>query len=95
MLSASRSRVASSRIDGNAVNSSGFLIKSAVISTRIENVIEIASSMSSNIAGSGTNMIARMASTVAASAISPRINMARRSPKPKLGARCGWAASTI
>ena len=39
MLSESRSSVEISSTDGNAVNSSGFLIMSAVISTRIELVI--------------------------------------------------------
>ena len=94
MFSAKRSSVVSSRTEGNAVNSSGFWIISAVISTRIEDVIEIASRKSSNIAGSGTSMIARMPSTPAASAISPRITNPRNIANEK-AVPCGCAASVI
>ncbi len=88
MLSDRRNSVDSSKIDGNEVNSSGFLIISAVTSTRIENVIEIASNKSSSTGGSGTSMMARMPSTPTASPISPRSSMLRRSPSANAGA-CG------
>ena len=94
MLSASLNNVANSNTDGNAVNSSGFLIISAVISTRIERMIEIASRKSSSTAGSGTSMIARMPRTPTARAISPRMTKPRSTPSER-SLPCGCAASVM
>ena len=94
MFSARRSKVASRSTDGKAVNSTGFLIRSDVISTRIEKVIEIASNRSSRIGGSGTSMMQRMPSTTTASAISPRMSIRGRSENWKL-VPCGWTASVM
>ena len=95
MLSERRNSVVSSKTDGKDVNSSGFLMSSAVTSTNKEIVIEIDNSASSKNAGSGTSMMARMASTPAARAISPRNTKLRSSPISNGAARSGCAASVM
>ncbi len=70
-LSASRSMVEIRRTVGNELNSSGFLMKIAVIRIRIEKLMEKASARSSSQAGSGMISTTRMAMMPIASAISP------------------------
>src|SRR5262249_32408315 len=71
-LSASRSMVAISSTVGNAENSSGAWMNSAVIRISTEKMIEVASEKSSSSGGSGSSSTIRMVSTPAASAMSPR-----------------------
>ena len=75
MLSDSRSMVEISSTVGNAENSSGAWMNSAVIRIRIDTVIEIARNRSSTIAGSGRISTTRMVRTPKARKRSPRLRI--------------------
>ena len=81
-LSASRSMVEISSTVGNAENSSGVWMNSAVIRISTDRMIEIASARSSRIGGSGRIRTTRIVSTPIASAMSPRLSMAPIAPSP-------------
>ena len=80
-FSARRSIVEMSRMVGNAENSSGAWMNSAVIRISTDRMMETAREKSSSIAGSGRIRTMRMVSTPIASARSPRLaRSAKRKP---------------
>src|SRR3984893_4907739 len=80
-LSAKRSMVAISSTVGNAENSSGAWMNSAVIRISTERMIETARNRSSRTGGSGRIRTTRMVITPTASAMSPRLRRSAISPR--------------